>query len=248
MTARVLFAAPAASRALTDGRAGVVELVLSRGAYLRFAQDWLMLAEPTAPFGPLSLGAHGVRRMELTPGLAVRVSAGELIIGERPISIGRMRERRLASLTCPRPAPIHAIIAAAGAALASLPTAPAPLRRGIAALAAGRLRDGTHELAGVGEGLTPAGDDVLAGYAAWIGAPGLLSGIAAERSSPLGLAYLQCAERGELPDAGAQLLTAIRSGSLDSVRAAVPGVRTWGATSGVALGWGIAAAAKTSTI
>jgi Protein of unknown function (DUF2877) len=245
---RVLFAAPAAGRALTDGRVGVVEQVLSRGAYLRLEQDWLMLAEPGAPFGPLSLGTHGLRQMELTPGSAVRVSGGELIIGDHPISIVRMRERRVASLTCPRPAPIQAIIAAAGAALGSLPTAPARLRRGIAALASGRLRDGTHELAGLGEGLTPAGDDVLAGFAAWIGAPGLLSGIAAGRSSPLGLAYLKCAERGELPDVGAQLLTAIRSGSLGSARAAVPGVRTWGATSGVALGWGIAAAAKASTI
>lgn len=242
--ARVLFAAPAAHRALVDGRVGAVELVLSRGACLRLERDWLMLAEPGAPFGPLSLAAHGLQRLELTPGLPVHVSGRRVILGECAISIDRMRVRRLVSPACARAAPRRAIIRAAAAALALLPTAPAPLRGGIAALAAGRLQDGADQLAGLGEGLTPAGDDVLAGYASWIGAPGLLSGLAAERSSPLGLAYLQCAERGELPDVGARLLHAICSGSLESVRAAVRGVHTWGATSGVALGWGIAAAAK----
>jgi hypothetical protein len=246
--ARVMFAAPAAHRALVDGRVGAVELVLSRGAYLRLERDWLMVAEPSAPFGPLSLAVHGLRRLELSPGLPVRVTADQLILGEQAISTERMRERPLTSIACERAAPIQAITAAAGAARASLPSAPALLYGGLAALAAGRLRDGVRAIAGLGEGLTPAGDDVLAGYAAWFGAPGLLSALAAQRSSPLGLAYLHCAERGELPDAGARLLAAVRGGSLESVRAAVPCVRRWGATSGVALGWGIAAAAKASSI
>jgi Protein of unknown function (DUF2877) len=110
---------------------------------------------------------------------------------------------------------------------------PGFLGRGITALAAGRVRDAVHAHAGLGEGLTPAGDDVLAGYAAARGALGALgapegvalngsvplSTLAAERSSALGLAYLRCAQRGELPDAGAQLLVAIRCGSVGAVQA-----------------------------
>jgi hypothetical protein len=75
----------------------------------------------------------------------------------------------------------------------------------------------------------------------------LLSALAAGRASPLGLAYLRCAELGELPDAGARLLSAIRRGSAVDALASVDRLRDWGASSGVALGWGIVTAALAIT-
>jgi hypothetical protein len=58
----------------------------------------------------------------------------------------------------------------------------------------------------------------------------------------LGLAYLRCAERGDLPDPGARLLAAICAGSAEDIRVACRRLREWGASSGTALGWGITAA------
>jgi hypothetical protein len=122
------------------------------------------------------------------------------------------------------------------------------LRAGIEALAAGRTREGVDLLAGVGAGLTPAGDDVLAGFGAMGAAVGrgdgpAVSRLGSERASPLGLAYLRCAEHGELPDVAAALLAAICRGAVAGARAAALKVRGWGATSGIALAWGMAAAA-----
>ena len=61
--------------------------------------------------------------------------------------------------------------------------------------------------------------------------------------APLGLAYLRCAERGELPEAGVALLAALHSGDGSRASAAALDLRTWGASSGTAMLWGIAAGA-----
>lgn len=255
-TARALLAAPAARRAVVDGRDGAIEFAVSRGAYVRLKRDWLMLVGPNAPFGPLSLAVQGLEGLDLTPGLPVCVTGSRMALGEHAVSLERTRLRPMLPVASAPTAVTDAMASIAAAALAALPAPPPVLRVGIAALAAGRRPDAVDALAGLGEGLTPAGDDVLAGYAAAraaLGAPGEaqggaldrcppLSTLAAERSSALGLAYLRCAERGELPDAGARLLVAIVGGSADAVKATLPGLRAWGASSGIALAWGIAAA------
>jgi hypothetical protein len=238
-----MFAGPGALRALVDGRAGVVEVALSRGAYARLGSGWLLLAAPDAPFGPLSVGVHGVHGLALHPGTPVGLHRRRLVVGGHTVSLERMGERR--AVAAGPTASASATRAACAAALKGLPGPPPTLREGIAALVHARVDDAARLLAGLGEGLTPAGDDVLAGYAAAraaAGHPVAPSVLAAGRSSPLGLAYLRCAERGELPDAGARLLAAIRGGSIAAVEAALPPVRQWGASSGAALAWGMTAA------
>lgn len=256
--ARALLAAPGARRALVGGRVGAVEVVLSQGAYIRLERDWLLLAESGAPFGPLSLAVHGLDALELTPGSPVCVQHSRMVLGEHAVLLERMRERGMVRLATSPPAATDAMATAAAAGLALMPAPPEFLASGISALVVGSLRDAVNELAGLGEGLTPAGDDVLAGYAAartTLGATGapedtvldasaLLSPLAAERASALGLAYLRCAERGELPDPGARLLAAIRRGSVKAAQAAIPALRAWGASSGTALAWGMAAAVR----
>ena len=119
-------------------------------------------------------------------------------------------------------------------------------RRGSQRCAAAIADAAVAALAGRGEGLTPAGDDVLAGAAAWWHADGAaprLGARAAARSSPLGLAYLRCAERGELPDAAARTLAAIRAGDAALAGRRARGLARWGASSGAAILWGVAAAA-----
>ncbi len=225
----------------------MVELVLSGGIYVRAGDDWLLLADPDAPFGPLSVAVTGLRRAAVRPGQPALVEPGRLLVGGQAVCLRRLRERR--SPAGPSPGPEGALAGRRaryrrGGALAVTGGPPADLAPGLRALRRGRLRDGVRLLAGRGDGLTPAGDDALAGYAAWrhaAGAPVRLSALAARRSSPLGLAYLRCAERGELPDAAAAVLTALRAGDPRAAATAAGGLRAWGASSGAALLWGLEA-------
>jgi Protein of unknown function (DUF2877) len=240
---RALFAGPGARRALADGARGEVELVLSGGGgYVRLGSSaWLLLAGREAPFGPLSVAVDALERLALAPGTPAHVTGGLLVLGDGTVSLSFERVRDRASVAICAPAP-HGPGAIRAAVATELPAAPAPLRPGLAALSRARVADGVRLLAGLGEGLTPAGDDVLAGYAAArraAAAPVVLSELASDRSSALGLAYLRCAERGELPDAGARLLDAICRGSVAGARDAVAPLRSWGASSGFALAWGI---------
>ena len=113
--------------------------------------------------------------------------------------------------------------AALAAALDVVAPAPAELAAGLDALAAGDLAAGVAALAGRGEGLTPAGDDALAGFAAWRWARGAPVALPAQRCAPLGRDYLRCAERGELPQPAAAVLEAILAG--DARRRGAPGAR-----------------------
>ncbi|HUA72853.1 MAG TPA: DUF2877 domain-containing protein [Solirubrobacteraceae bacterium] len=217
--ARAVFAGPGARRALVEGARGQVELVLNGGGgYVRLgSSDWLLLTRPGAPFGPLSLAVDGLDGLGLLPGTPARVTGDRLLVGDRPVSLERMRLR-----------PCVGAGVATVAVGAPLPNPPALLEHGIAALAGARVTDAVRLLAGLGDGLTPAGDDVLAGYAAArvaLGAPVAISPWASGRSSPIGLAYLRCAERGELPER----------------------LRAWGSSSGTAIAWGMNAAVFQST-
>jgi Protein of unknown function (DUF2877) len=238
--ARGLFAGPGALRALRAGRFGRVEVVLRDAAYVHFDEGWLMVAERHVPFGPLSLAVDAP--LDLRLGTPARVEGERLLLGGSAVSIGRLREHRLPSPpACGEPSAVAEAIAAALAGCGRLPS---PLRSGVAALRRGRLAGAVGSLAGLGEGLTPAGDDVLAGYAASRAAEGrpvALASLAADRCSPIGHAYLCCAEGGELPDAAAVVLAAIRRGSMNGVEAALPELRGWGSSSGAALAWGMAA-------
>jgi Protein of unknown function (DUF2877) len=252
MAARALFAGPGALRALGRRGLGAVELVLARGCYVRLEDDWLLVARPETPFGPLSLAVVGLDQRAIHPGQPARVESGRLLVGDHAVSLERMRKRR--SGVDARPdrtgercsAPAAERSEAATAALQIVGPPPASLEPGLAALRQGRIDEGVRLLAGLGEGLTPAGDDALAGYAAWrhsTGAPARLSAAADGGSSTLGLAYIRCAERGELPDAGAMLLAALRGGDPQAATAAARGLQGWGASSGAAIAWGIATGA-----
>jgi Protein of unknown function (DUF2877) len=251
MTARALVAGPGALRALRPRRTWVVELVLSRGAYLRAGDDWLLVADPDAPFGPLSVAVAGLRLSTLRPGQPAFVERGRLRLGRQAVGLERLRERRTVRLPSPGAAAgeAGAVADAAAAALAVTGGPPEALVPGLRALRRGQTREGLRRLAGLGDGLTPAGDDALAGYAAWrhaTGAPVQLSALAAGRGSPLGQAYLRCAERGELPEAGAVVLAAVSAGDPGAAATAAVALSDWGASSGAAMMWGISVGAGTA--
>ena len=228
MAERALWAGPGVH--LRAGAVGVVEFALHPGGYVRFEDDdYLLVAIPRAPRGPLSLLVTGLHKSPLSPGDRAEITADELRVGALRVDL-----TRLATPVHATPAhavagpahlapPAHAVAAPAhlAAALAAAPAPPASLRPGLRALSAGDLPAALACLAGRGEGLTPAGDDVLAGFAAARHRAGRPVSFDASRCSPLGRAYLRCAERGQLPE----------------------DLSRWGSSSGTAMLWGMGAAA-----
>jgi hypothetical protein len=229
--------APAAREALRPGRHGRVVLASGAGGYLRLGDDFVLLGAPRAPVGPLSLIVAGLRAGDLVVDAPVRCGDGTVALGELAVDLRTARPRP--------PAAVPPVVASAAlaAALAAVPPAAVELAEGIGALGRGELDAGVHLLEGRGEGLTPAGDDVLSGFAAWRHADGRPVSLGAE-TSPLSRAYLRRAELGELPDAAARARDAIRRGNVPASRAAARALRAWGASSGFALLWGMAAAAQ----
>jgi hypothetical protein len=104
----------------------------------------------------------------------------------------------------------------------------------------GQLGAGATRLAGLGGGLTPAGDDFLAGVMlwAWLAHPAprrlchQLVEIAAPRTTTLSAAFLGAAADGDCSVAWHRLLAALGGGFEDRLAAAVHDVLAHGATSG----------------
>ena len=247
-SARAVVVGPGARRALRDAAGatagGHVELAFGPGGYLRLGRHHVLLAPARSPLGPLSILVAGLVRGDLVPGDPAAVAGGSLVVGPLRIELAGARDA-----PGPRAGALapgwDAALAAAREAVALPPPMLAP---GIAALEAGDIARAVAQLAGRGDGLTPSGDDVLAGFAAWRWSCGRPVALPAKRCAPLGRDYLRCAERGELPEPAAAVLDAIRDA--DPARAARRAARLadWGASSGAALLWGIAAGAAATAV
>jgi hypothetical protein len=237
--ARALVVGPGARRALREGAAGSVELTFGPGGYVRLGDGWVLLAPARSPLGPLSVLVGGLARGDLVCGEPAAVAGGVLVAGRLRIDLAGAREAAAPRLVALAPGWRPAL----AAALATVVPAPAALAPGLDALAGGDRSGAVTWLAGRGDGLTPAGDDVLAGYAAWAWAQGRPVALPADRCAPLGRAYLRCAERGELPAPAAAVLEAIGAGDAQAAARRASRLGAWGATSGSALLWGMAAGA-----
>jgi hypothetical protein len=197
----------------------------------------VLLAPARSPVGPLSVLVAGLMRGDLAPGDRAVLAGDALVVGSLRITLAGARDARVL-----RPGPPAAgWRAALACAVEVVAPAPGALAPGLGALAAGDLDAAVEQLAGRGEGLTPAGDDVLAGYAAWRWAGGAPVSLPAQRCAPLGRDYLRCAERGELPAPVAAVLSAIRAGDARAAARRAGGLAEWGASSGAALLWGVGA-------
>jgi len=103
-----------------------------------------------------------------------------------------------------------------------------------------QLQNGAARLAGLGNGLTPAGDDFLAGVMlwAWLAHPapqsfcGAIVDSAAPRTTTLSAAFLHAAARGECDATWHQLLATLGTATDDELAAAIERVLAHGATSG----------------
>jgi hypothetical protein len=236
---RAVVIGPGARRALRDGASGTVELAFGPGGYVILGERHVLLAPARSPLGPLSILVAGLMRGDLVPAEAAAVAGDVLVVGQLRIDLGSARGTRT-----PLPGTVAPNWRAALAAALSVVASPPPeLGPGLDALAAGDLAAGVAALAGRGDGLTPAGDDALAGFAAWRWALDAPVTLPAQRCAPLGREYLRCAERGELPQPAAAVLAAILAGDAGAAARRAGGLAGWGASSGAALLWGMAAGA-----
>jgi hypothetical protein len=104
----------------------------------------------------------------------------------------------------------------------------------------GRLQAAAARLAGLGQGLTPAGDDWLVGAMlwAWLAHPdpdracALVAEAAAPRTTALSAAYLRAAAAGQCSAAWHRLLPALCGGAQAGLEEAAQGVLAAGHTSG----------------
>jgi hypothetical protein len=118
----------------------------------------------------------------------------------------------------------------------------AELVHGLAASSPEAALDGARSLAGLGGGLTPAGDDFIVGVllAAWAGmlGPGVeemgpaVAEAAAPRTTSLSATYLRAAARGECMEGWHRLFAAICGGQEARVRLAINDLLAVGHTSG----------------
>jgi hypothetical protein len=253
------------------GGEGRLEIALGAGGYVRLGEvGWVLVTTPRAPVGPLSLVVAGLGGERAQAGWPARTQDGSLLLGPHRIGLTPLpaaavpappsppanglaasaRGDLWPALAAPESSPNAdhgSLLRALAAALEASLAPPPALLGGLEALGRGQLQPAVALLAGRGDGLTPAGDDVLAGYAGWrhaAGSPVTLAPIADGRASPIGLGYLRCAERGELPHPAAALRAALIAGDAPAAARRARALRTWGTSSGHALLWGMAAAVR----
>jgi hypothetical protein len=238
-----------AAAALAAGGRGSVVAVFRKAAYLRLPAGLFALTTTDAPAGPL----HA--RGDVPFG---RLAAGDPVAVDGPaLRAGRVVVD-LAGATLWRgelPAPA-ALVVGAGVALESLaqvpPTAladPSYRRRldaATVALDGGDLAAAVEALGGLGPGLTPAGDDALAGVllvARAMGGepaePGLVDLAATARTNDVAAAFLAWAARGQSIEPVHRFLAAVAGQDRARGSAALRSLCRFGHSSGADLAFGL---------
>ena len=213
-------------RAADDGRREVVHAGAA-AVYVDLDGDVVGLLSAAATRVPCGLWSS-LPDVSHLAGRDVRVEAGDLVVGDQPVRISRLVDVRVPTLT---------------RAAARRPDGESPARSLATDLdlpADGRLTpDHVAGLVGHGPGLTPLGDDVLAGWLVTrvaAGEPDTTVTDAVRRhrgaTTALSATLLDCASRGEaLPELRAWL-TAVGTPRAEAAAAALERV---GATSGTGL-------------
>ncbi|HET6551098.1 MAG TPA: hypothetical protein VFG79_21710, partial [Solirubrobacter sp.] len=66
---------------------GFVEFALSPGGYVRFGDDYVLIATPRSPRGPLTLPVTNLPAAPLAPGDTARIEDGVLRVGDHAIAL-----------------------------------------------------------------------------------------------------------------------------------------------------------------
>jgi Protein of unknown function (DUF2877) len=240
-----------ATAALASGD-GEVVAAYRKAAWVRLPGGLVALTAPAVPPGPLHVTLDGP--LPAARGAPVMRAGSRLRVGRAEVELGGARPwagplpdpgevRRGADLVVWATA-----AAAAGSALTAAPYRE-PARHAVARLRDGDLDGAVTTLAGLGPGLTPAGDDALAGMLLALRAiegpgaePRLGAAVAAARTTTLSLALLRCAAAGQALAPVHQLLGAAARDDRATALAAATAIAEVGATSGADFCYGMRAA------
>lgn len=242
-----------AARALHVLGPGRVRAIFSRALYLQVPGGLVVLATTQAPRGPLHLRVASLPAVTL--GCPVLVDSESLRIGDHAYLLD-------SPVWSPRLPPASSLRRAQHEAQQWLPDQIPTLdvgstaRVGLPARALIELRRGdllsfAAVVGGRGPGLTPAGDDMLAGVllvahamcsGSRITQRTLLQCAHQAQTNDVARAFLVCAARGRCIEAAHELLTGLAEADHSTVRSAVSDLRRFGSTSGAALTYGIRAA------
>lgn len=219
-----------AQEAFAAGATGTVAAVFPKAAYLRLPTGLVALTTRGVPPGPIH--ARGDFPLH-------RLAAGAPVT----VDLSRTTVWRGTELTPGR------LAAGAGIALDALAGAPAsaladpafePRRtRAVRCVDGGDLDGAVDALAGLGPGLTPAGDDALAGILLVLGAPDRAAAVVAAeraRTNDIARAFLSWAARGQSIEPVHRLLAAHDAGGAS---AALADVLRFGHSSGADLALGL---------
>jgi Protein of unknown function (DUF2877) len=231
-------------------------MVLSRhrtGVWLRLPGGICGLASPDVAPGPL-WGRGRFPWEQLSPGRGVIVSGGSLLVGGATVAVsgpdvvvwrGALPDHHLIAAAGTRRLAVEALAVACPSPVLEAPLAEAA-DRAAAAVADGDLRGATAELGGLGPGLTPAGDDVLAGILLAARArfgpalePALLAAATSVPTTDLSGAFLHWAARGQHVASAHDLLNAAAQGDRSAASAAARTLAAFGSSSGLALACGL---------
>ncbi|MGH9038630.1 MAG: DUF2877 domain-containing protein [Acidimicrobiia bacterium] len=221
---------------------GHVVAVYRRAAYLRLPGGIIALVAPGVPRGPLWVGGAGEASLRLR--LPVTVGQGWLEVEGRTLPVGGAE-----IWWGPLPDPLHlrsglalaAEVLAGGSASALLEEPWRPgWHRAESALHAGELRMTATVLGGLGPGLTPAGDDALAGillarHALGDGGGELLDVAGSVVTTDLSRALLRWAAEGQSVEPVHDLLMAVAAGDRPGALSTVARIASLGASSGADL-------------
>jgi hypothetical protein len=238
---RLLRVGEAVAALLAADGSGRVVAAFPRAVYLSLPGGLFALVGPDVEPGPLH--AHVTRLPAVAVGDPVRAAGGRLCIAGRPLP-GRPEVWRAPPL--PGPGRVDAIARTLRRVLDHAPDL--DLGTGAAPIPAGDPADAARALAGRGTGLTPAGDDVLAGLllvarmrAGPAGEARLIAVAECARTHDISRAFLAEAARGRSVAAMHDLLGAAAAGDPTGARAARDRLARIGHTSGLDLAYGVLA-------
>lgn len=214
-----------------DGR-GTVAATFARAAYLRLPAGLVALTTTDAPSGPVhARGPIPIHR--LAAGDRVTVEGRRLLAGAVTVDL-------TAATVWAGALPSRSQLAAgASLALDLLDAAPPPALTEPPAVDADDLRGAIAALAGLGPGLTPAGDDILAGILLLAQDPAAVDLVARAPTNDIARAFLVWAARGQSIEPVHRFLTSVAAGDRGRAAAALAAVLRFGHSSGADLAFGL---------
>jgi hypothetical protein len=245
---KAILAGAGARRALRPEARGTVLASLSRACYLDLSGGLVALVSPDVHPGPLHLVLDG-EVAQIGNGAPVAVRDPELRVGQWRVVI---RDVEAWWGVLPPPARLRAAAsllsdvleeAAAGSSLLAMGGRASD---GLGRLRTGDLEGAVERLGGLGPGLTPAGDDALAGAmfglrAMWgpTAETVLVRTACAVETGRISLAFLAWSARGQAIAPVHDLVGAAAGGDLQRAEAAARALAAVGATSGADFALGL---------